>query len=199
MKASTTPAALRLRQQIDWFVHLTEDEWTMLVPHLTIQTLKKHQCFARQGIVADQVGLVLDGMLRQFYTRDGEERTTYFFFDDQLTGAYMSCVTGRPSPVTIEALTDTTCVCFPYSVLKTLFVQYAGWQEFGRLLAEYLMVALEERVAGLLMMSPEERYRSLLDDGQKQIIQRVPQHYIANYLGITPVSLSRIRHRIQRN
>lgn len=199
MTHSDNQAHLRLRQHISHFGQLADDEWEALVPHLIIKPLKKHQYFARQGVVADQVGFVLDGMFRQYYTRDGEERTTYFFFDDQLTGAYMSCVTGRPSPVTIEAMSDTTCICFPYAMLKTLFSQYAGWQQFGRLLAEYLMVALEERMAGLLMLSPEERYLNLLENNQNNIIQRVPQHYIANYLGITPVSLSRIRNRIQRN
>ena len=58
------------------------------------------------------------------------------------------------------------------------------------------MVALEERMAGLLMLSPEERYLALLEGDQRHILQRVPQHYIATYLGITPVSMSRIRNRI---
>lgn len=60
------------------------------------------------------------------------------------------------------------------------------------------MVALEERMAGLLLLSPEERYLDLLEGEQKSLLQRVSQHYIANYLGITPVSLSRIRNRVSR-
>lgn len=191
-------AAVRLRRQINRFVTLGDEEWNALVPHLSISIIKKHHCFAKQGVVANRVGLVLEGLLRQYYTKDGEDRTTYFFFEDQLTGAYMSCVTGRPSPVAIEALSDTTCICFPYPVLQALFKQHAGWQQFGRLLAEYLMVALEERMASLLMLSPEERYRNLLGGSEKNILERVPQHYIANYLGITPVSMSRIRNRIVR-
>ncbi len=190
-------AATQLRQQIDQFTPLSDDEWARLVPHLTIVTLQKQQTFARQGITADRIGLVLDGALRQFYTKDGDERTTYFFFEHQLTGAYMSCVTGRPSPVTIEALTPTTCVSFPYAIFHNLLETYPGWQRFGRLLAEYLMVALEERMASLLLLSPEERYLSLLEGPHKELLQRVPQHYIANYLGITPVSMSRIRNRIR--
>ena len=137
-------------------------------------------------------------MLRQFYAKDGEERRTYFFFEDQFTGAYMSCVTRRPSLVTIEALNDTTCISFPYPVLQSLFDQYSGWQQFGRLLAEQVMVGLEERMASLLLLSPEERYLNLLHGPQKNILQRVPQHYIASYLGITPVSMSRIRNRIMQ-
>lgn len=190
-------AADQLRQQINQFTTLSDDEWAKLVPHLTIITLQKQQAFARQGVIADRIGLVLDGALRQFYTKDGDERTTYFFFEQQLTGAYMSCVTGRPSPVTIEALAPTTCVSFPYTVFHDLLETYPGWQRFGRLLAEYLMVALEERMVSLLLLSPEERYLALLEGPHKELLQRVPQHYIANYLGITPVSMSRIRNRIR--
>ncbi|MFD2937414.1 Crp/Fnr family transcriptional regulator [Spirosoma flavum] len=180
------------------FSHLGDNEWDALVPHLSIVTLKKHQYLIQQGSVANQIGFVVDGLFRQFYTKDGNERTTYFFLEGQLVSAYMSCITNRPSPVTIEALSDVTCLCFSYSVLKSLFDQYPGWQLFGRRLAEYIMVALEERMAGLLLLSPEERYLDLVEGDQKNLLQRVPQHYIANYLGITPVSLSRIRHRVSR-
>ena len=190
-------AAAQLRQQINQFTIVSDDEWVELVPHLTLVTLPKQQAFAKQGVVADRIGLVLDGALRQFYTKDGDERTTYFFFEQQLTGAYMSCVTGRPSPVTIEALSPTTCVSFPYAVFHGLLETYPGWQRFGRLPAEYLMVALEERMVSLLLLSPEERYLALLEGPHKELLQRVPQHYIANYLGITPVSMSRIRNRIR--
>ena len=192
-------AASRLRQHISHFAQLTDEEWNALVPHLSIVTLKKHQYLIQQGNVATQIGFVLEGLFRQFYTKDSEERTTYFFLEDGLVGAYMSCVTSRPSPVTIEAMSEVTYLYFPYAVIKSLFDQYPGWQLFGRRLAEYIMVALEERMAGLLLLSPEERYLDLLEGDQKSLLQRVPQHYIANYLGITPVSLSRIRNRISRS
>ncbi|MFN8321973.1 MAG: hypothetical protein U0T74_04895 [Chitinophagales bacterium] len=55
---------------------------------------------------------------------------------------------------------------------------------------------MEERMVGLLTLSPEERYEQLLQSNKKKIIERIPQHLIANYLGITPVSLSRIRARL---
>ena len=192
-------AAIRLRQHINQFVVLTDEEWRALEPHLSIQHVKKHHYIATQGVVANQIGFVLAGQFRQFYTKDSEEHTTYFFFEDQLIGAYMSCVTGRPSPVWIEAITDATCVVFPYAVLQDLFGQYTNWQQFGRLFAEYVMVALEERMAGLLLFSHEERYIALLEGVDRHLLQRVPQRYIASYLGITPVSLSRIRNRIIRN
>ena len=198
MNSFFNQAAAQMRQHMSHFVQLADDEWDALVPHLSLVTLKKHQYLIQQGSVANQIGFVVEGLFRQFYSKDGNERTTYFFLEDQLVGAYMSCITNRPSPVTIEALSDVTCLCFSYSVLESLFDQYPGWQLFGRRLAEYIMVALEERMAGLLLLSPEERYLELLEGAQKNLLLRVPQHYIANFLGITPVSLSRIRNRVGR-
>lgn len=188
----------RLQQQIEQFVSLTDDDWALLAPHLTVSTLKKHQLFAEEGHVSTEVGFILDGMLRQFYTKDGDERTTYFFFENQFLSAYISCLTGKPSLITIEALSDITYIHFPYAVLHGLFEQRMAWQKFGRLIAEYLTIGLEERMVSLLLLSPEERYLDLLEGSKKKILERVPQHYIANYLGITPVSMSRIRNRILR-
>ena len=188
----------RLRHQIEQFVALTDDDWALLEPHLTVSTLKKHQLFAEEGRVSTEVAFILDGMFRQFYTKDGDERTTYFFFENQFLSAYISCLTGKPSLITIEALSDSTYISFPYAVLHELFEQRMVWQKFGRLIAEYLTIGLEERMVSLLLLSPEERYLDLLEGGKKKILERVPQHYIANYLGITPVSMSRIRNRILR-
>lgn len=196
MNANLEQAALRMRHHVHHFVPLTDQEWKAVVPHLTLYSLPKHHYFIQQGQRATQIGFILTGQCRQFYSKEGVERTTYFFFEDQLVGAYMSCVSSQPSPVSIQAMTQVSYLGFPYSVLQALFDQFPNWQRFGRLLAEYIMISLEQRMAGLLMLSPEERYLDLMESDQKQLLQLVPQHYIANYLGITPVSLSRIRKRI---
>ncbi|PJJ60558.1 Crp/Fnr family transcriptional regulator [Hymenobacter chitinivorans] len=198
MLPSFPEAALRLRQHLTQFVPLSDEDWSLLVPHLRLVPLARHAVFTEQGRVATEVGFVLEGMFRQYYTKDGEERTSYFFFEDQLIGGYFSSLTGRPSLVTIEALSAGCCLTFPYAVLVDLFGQRMAWQEFGRRFAEYLAVGLEERMVSLLLLSPAERYEALLVSGNPNILARVPQHYIANFLGVTAVSLSRIRNRTSR-
>jgi CRP-like cAMP-binding protein len=198
MLPSLPESALRLRQHLTQFVPLSDDDWSLLVPHLRLVTLARHAVFVEQGLVAADVAFVLDGMFRQYYIKNGEERTSYFFFEDQLMGGYFSSLTGRPSLVTIEALSAGCCLTFPYAVLADLFGQRMAWQQFGRRFAEYLAVSLEERMVSLLLLSPAERYEALLASGDPRILARVPQHYIANFLGVTPVSLSRIRNRTSR-
>jgi CRP-like cAMP-binding protein len=188
-----------LRNYIEKFSAITDADWELLQPHLTIKALRKNELYIAEGKRATELGFVFQGMLRQYYTKDGAEKTTYFFFENNLMGAYISCITGKPSLISIEALSEVNYISFPYKILQQIFEQSMVWQKFGRLVAEYLTIGLEERMVSLLLQSPEERYLDLLNSNKKKIIERVPQHYIANYLGITAVSMSRIRSRILKS
>jgi CRP-like cAMP-binding protein len=188
-----------LRNHIETFVKMPDDDWKLLLPHLTIINLHKNQLFIQEGKRETRIAFVLEGMLRQYYTKDGEDKTTYFYFENHLMTSYVSCITAKPSLLSIEALSNVTCLCFPYSIMLQLFDKSMAWQKFGRLVAEYLGIGLEERMVSLLLQSPEERYIDLLNSNKKKIIERIPQHYIANYLGITAVSMSRIRNRILKS
>lgn len=185
-----------LRTTVQRFVSFTDAEWELLLPNLQYRSIARGENWIGEGKKEQDIGFILEGNMRHYYTHDGEEKTTYFYFENHLVGSYFSAITGMPSQLTIEALTDTRLLTFSYTHLKWMYDQSPKWERFGRLLAEYLALGLEERMAGLLMMSPEERYVQLLQGNKQKIIERIPQHYIANYLGITPVSLSRIRKRL---
>jgi len=198
MSTSLQESTQLLRRHIHRFVEMPDASWGMLLPHLQEKTLRKGQCFATEDRKAKEIAFVLEGNLRQYYTNNGEEKTTYFYFENNLMASYISCITGQPSRLSIEALTPCRLLVFGYNVLQELYTQDKQWAQFGRLIAEYLAIGLEERMVGLLTLSPEERYLQLLTGNKQKIITRIPQHYIANYLGITPVSLSRIRNRVNK-
>jgi len=185
-----------LKNNINQLVQLTDQDWELLIPHLGYRHLIKGEYWINEGKREQQIGFIISGNMRHYYTHDGEERTTYFYFENHLVSSYFSALSGQPSKLTIEALTDCQLLIFPYKILVSLYDSSHLWERFGRKLAEYLALGLEERMAGLLILTPEERYLQLLQENKKKIIERVPQHLIANYLGITPVSLSRIRGRI---
>lgn len=186
----------QLRKQIELFTQLSDEAWQTLLPHLEIKVFSKNDKLISEGQRAYEMGMVVEGMFRQYYIRDGEEKTTYFFFEQHFIGGYISCLSGKPSLLTIEALSEATVVLFPYEVLLGLYQQYPDWQMFGRKIAEYATMGLEERMVSLLTKSAEERYLELLSSNRQKILERIPQQYIANYLGITPESFSRIRHRL---
>ncbi|WP_295119558.1 Crp/Fnr family transcriptional regulator [uncultured Chitinophaga sp.] len=185
-----------LKAAVQRFVSLTDEEWELMLPALEYRRLGKGEDWISEGQKELHVGIVLSGDMRHYYTRDGEEKTTYFYFENHLVSSYVSAITGKPSLLTVEALTDSRLLVFTYAHLKSMYDKVPKWERFGRLLAEYLAIGLEERMAGLLTTSAEERYLELLQGNKHKIIERIPQHYIANYLGITPVSLSRIRKRL---
>lgn len=186
------------RKLIERFVKLTDEEWNLMLPYLQEKVIRKNEFMIREGQRGKELGYITEGVMRHFYTCHGEEKTTYFYFENSLTGPYMSCVTGQPSQLSIEALSDTRLLVFPYIAMQQLYQQSHTWEKFGRVLAEYLAMGLEERMVGLLTLSPEELYLQLLQSNKQKIIERIPQHLIANYLGITPVSLSRIRNRVHK-
>jgi len=187
---------LLLRNAINRFVKTSDEEWGMLLPHIEERYLDRQSDFAKEGKIAMEVGFLLEGDMRHYYTRDGIEKTTYFYFEGHFVSSYLSCITGKPSDLTIQAITDCRLLVFKYKILQNLYNLSHNWERFGRLVAEYLAIGLEERMVGLLMLSPEERYIQLLESNKQKIIERIPQHYVSSYLGITPVSLSRIRRRL---
>jgi CRP-like cAMP-binding protein len=187
-----------LRQHIEKFIPLTDEDWQLLEPHFMLRKLKKNTLFTREGKICKEIAFVVEGNMRHYYIKDGEERTTYFYFENSLVTDYVSCISGKPGALSIEALSNTSLIVFPYAALQNAYTKSHAWEKFGRLIAEYVAAGLEERMVGLLLLSPEERYHQLLNSNKQKILERVPQHLIANYLGITPVSLSRIRNRLTK-
>ncbi len=194
----TTNEINMLKNQIGHFTSLSDSDWALFEPYLHEQTVKRNEPMIKEGQHGRELGFIVEGAMRHYYTRDGIEKTTYFYFENAFVGPYISCLTGQPSLITIEALADTRLIMFPYTRLHELFLTNNAWGHFGRKLAEWALLGLEDRMVGLLTLSPEERYIQLLESNKKKILERAPQHLVANYLGITPVSLSRIRNRITK-
>lgn len=186
------------RRAFAQFVELSDEEWQLFSQGLCIEPLKKKEKFVNAGEVCKKVGLIISGAVRLYMVKDGVEITNYFALENEWMSAYISFVQQRPSPIYVEALEDTMLVTFTHQYLQQCYASpklSCKMERFGRLIAEHTIACYEERMASFLFQSPEERYLKLLESGSN-ILQRIPQHYIANYLGITPVSLSRIRKRI---
>ena len=107
----------------------------MLLPFLELRQLRKNELFIAEGKRANEIGLVITGMFRHYYTKDGEEKTTYFFFEQHFISAYISCITDKPSLVTIEALSNASYVSFSFTKMNELLNSSMAWQKFGRLIA----------------------------------------------------------------
>lgn len=194
-----TSTALQIfREHLKKYIDFNEAEWILFSQHLSFAKLKKKHYFAESGKVCNKVGFIIKGSVRYFHIKDGEDITGYFSFENEFLSAYKSYLTGLPSHVYIQALEDSLLITFAKKdmdeMLNDPMLAYK-MERFGRLIAEQYLCCYEDRVTAFITQTPEERYLELLSTG-RQILQRMPQHYVANYLGITPVSLSRIRRRV---
>jgi len=194
----TFAALQNFREQLKKYVDFNEAEWIIFSQHLSFLSLKKKQYFAVPEKVCDKVGFIASGAVRYFHIKDGQDITGYFSFENEFVSSYKSYLTGQPGFTYIQALEDTKLITFTRKdmdqMLANPMLAYKI-ERFGRLVAEQYLCCYEDRMASFITQTPEERYMHLLNTG-REILQRMPQHYIANYLGITPVSLSRIRRRI---
>ncbi len=189
-----------LRHVMSQTIALDQDEWEAFEPHIFSKKLKKKTPYLKEGNLSDEIGFVLNGALRQYYIVEGEEKTTFFFFENQFVCDYDSFLTQRPCDHYIEVMEDCEILYFKREVLLRLYRLYPKYETFGRLIAESVYLCIKERLTHFLLNTPEQRYRHFMKSQEsEQILQRVPQHYVASYLGVTPVSLSRIRARVGRN
>jgi len=186
------------REQLKKFVDLNEAEWIVFAQHLDFSSLKKKKYFAQPGTVCQHIGFIVKGTVRYYHVKDGEEITGYFSFENEFVSSYKSYLTGLPGTNYIQALEDTELITITHKNMEAMLANpVLGYkmEQFGRRVAEHYLICYEDRVASFVTKTPEERYLDLLATG-REILQRMPQHYIAHFLGITPVSLSRIRRRI---
>lgn len=186
------------RQQMDKLVIFSDEEWAVVTPFLNFKALHKKDHFTRAGEVCKELGFILSGSVRLYHVKDGEEITGYFCLDNEFISSYKSFLRQKPGLSSIQVLEDTSMITFSHDALQQLLnhpLTACKMERFGRLIAEQLICCYEDRVQAFVTQNPEERYASVLNNNPR-ILQHIPQHYLANYLGITAVSLSRIRKRI---
>jgi CRP-like cAMP-binding protein len=198
MDALTSAQLKQFREQITPYVTLNEAEWIVFIQHLSVASYKKKQHFAEAGSICKHFGFVLTGSVRYYHIIEGNDVTGYFSFENEFVSSYKSFLTGEPSINYIQAIEPTTIILISKknmdAMLANPMLAYK-MERFGRLVAEHYLICYEDRITSFITQTPEERYLKLLQTG-RDVLQRMPQHYIANFLGITPVSLSRIRKRI---
>ena len=198
MDALTSAQLTGFRNGIAPYVVFNEAEWIVFIQHISLYKFKKKQLFAEAGKVCNHFGFILSGSVRYFHIKDGTDITGYFSFENELASSYKSFLTGQPALNYIETLEPSEIIVISKKnmeqMLNNPMLAYK-MERFGRLVAEHYLICYEDRVTAFVTQTPEERYLKLLETGM-EILKRMPQHYIANFLGITPVSLSRIRKRI---
>ncbi len=163
------------------------------------EQLRKGRFFVRAGEHPRKIGFIVSGILRLYYLNDkGDEFTKAFCVENEMVAAYSALLLEEPSRLFIEALEDTSLLVASYESYKRISSGHICWNIINQTMAEALIVKKEKRESALLMDDAAKRYQKFLED-YPGLEAKVRQYYIASYLGITPVSLSRIRSKLKKS
>jgi CRP-like cAMP-binding protein len=176
------------------YVSLTEDEQHAIVSLDLFRLVKKGTVLLKEGQQSNDSYFVLKGCIRTYYVIDGEEKTTAFYTEtDVLTPP---CVISKtPSDYYISCIEDTILTVSNSDMEAEMNGKFPKFETLCRIISEELLAQQRIDFDAFKTSSPEQRYLNLLQK-RPDLIQRVPQHQLASYLGIQPQSLSRLRSRI---
>jgi CRP-like cAMP-binding protein len=177
---------------------LSPEEIEAILQSTEIKEFKKGDFLLREGQKSINTYFVLRGCIRQYNLSNGDEKTTRFFFEDDWVLSVNEVSENATSLFNWICLEDCTLVSGNEQKAQELFVNFPRLETISRRIVEDAFSKIQKSVLSYYSESPEQRYLSLIKT-QSNIIQRVPQYYLASYLGIQPESLSRIKKRIAKN
>ncbi len=179
---------------ISKYVSLNDEEKNAILSLDLFRSLKKGTILLKEGQRSNESYFVLKGCIRTYYIIDGEEKTTAFFTEmDALTP---HCVaTKTPSQYYVSCLEDTIVTVSNSDMEVEVNTKFPKFETMCRMLSEELLAKQRLDLDEFKTSSPEQRYLNLVQN-RPDLIQRVPQHQLASFLGIKPQSLSRLRARL---
>lgn len=177
-------------------VPLTEEDQELIKNYLTVKKLRKRQYLLQEGDVCKVVAFVEKGALRLYrVNEDGTEHIVQFALDGWFITDLYSFLTNEPSTYNIDAIEDSEWVLISRPASDELRKLSAKYQEFIFQATSEAYIQLERRITSTISLGLEERYKDLIANFPT-ITQRVPQHMIASYMGLTAETISRVRKRI---
>jgi CRP-like cAMP-binding protein len=179
---------------ISKYISLTDDEKNAIVSLDVFRSFKKGTTLLKEGQKSNDGYFVLKGCIRTYYIIGGDEKTTAFYTEMEALTPH--CVINKaPSEYYISCVEDTILIISTPDMETEMFSKFPKFESLCRILAEEILAKQQINFDEFKTSSPEQRYLNLVQK-RPDLIQRVPQHQLASYLGIKPQSLSRLRARI---
>jgi CRP/FNR family transcriptional regulator, anaerobic regulatory protein len=177
------------------FQKLTKEDKDLFDSLLNRSKFQKGTILIKENTVADKMFYIVKGACRSYFIKDGEPITDFFFFENSFATDFASWCSNKPSTLILECIEDCELDSIHKKDLEKLYATNHAFSEIGRIMAEYSYLEIEERMRLLHTESLEIKYYWMIQNFP-QIFQRVPQHFIATYLGVKPQSLSRLRAKL---
>ncbi|MEK3763716.1 MULTISPECIES: Crp/Fnr family transcriptional regulator [unclassified Solibacillus] len=189
-----------LKKYMSDFTSMSEDEQQAISESLQIKEYKKGKYLLRQGDISTiKCYFVLIGCVRQFFIDEsGKEVTSNFFTEEQAIPIINEKTQHELSKYSLICVEDCILVGGDVTSENAMFNKYPQLEMMIRKMMEINLGEMHDQLGEFISSSPEERYKTVLRQCP-HLIDRVPQHQLASYLGITPESLSRIKKRIKNS
>lgn len=174
-------------------INITEAELGDFLNQSITKTFKRQETVSRPGAIPNEIFFINKGLIRVLITdNEGIEHTIHFALENQFIADYSNFILKQPSLYSLQALEETQVVVLPRSAIEWGYKNLNEGQKMGRLIAEFYFIYQDDRIKNMYARTPKQRYDTITDVFPN-IHNRVPQHMIASYLGITPVHLSRLK------
>ncbi len=177
---------------------LTEEEEHQIARFLTLKKLRKKQYLLQEGDICKDIAFIEKGSLRAYSVDDkGNEHIIQFGLEGWVISDLYSFLTGEPATYNIDVIEDAELVLISKSAHEELLNTAPKYETFTRLNITGAYLAMQKRLTSIISSPSEERYENFITL-YPNIVQRVPQHMIASYMGLTPETLSRVRKKMNR-
>lgn len=181
--------------QFNKYVKLSRDEFEQCLPFFQFKKYRRHQYILQEGEVCRYEFFILKGCTRTYEIDEkGQEHILQFGMEDWWIGDLYSFLTGKPTKLNIDCIEDCEVLQITATDHDKMLLEIPKLERHFRKLIVNAYVSTLNRVYSSMSKSALERYLEFIEK-YSQLEQRVPNHYIASYLGITPQSLSRIRSK----
>ncbi len=181
---------------LEELIGLNESDWGHFCNKLIRKEFNAKTPIVNEGSVAQHLYFIETGLLRTYYLLDGKEINTYFACDKQFISTYSSFISQTISYEILETIEDSIVYELSYQNLVALYKESSKFEKLGRIIAEKNYLCVLERTLSMQTKTAKQRYLDFIKNYDKKIVQRIPIHQIASFLGIAPESLSRIRKEI---
>jgi len=186
----------RIKNSIKPVVSLTDEELLAFCAGFEVKKLNRNELFLEEGQICNFIGFVNHGAMIYFKTTDnGDEITTDFAFEGDWVTNNLSRLNNSPALISIKAIKACEILIVRQTVLEDFLIKIPKIERLCRILMEQAYLKIVQQSIDLQILSAKQRYETLLQK-DPEIFQKVQLYHIANYLGIAPKSLSRIRKEI---